>query len=658
MSYFYGSLAPNFDSCIEKHSGRKHSKRRVLVGDDVDPEPVHRSRHRHKHVSRSRYMPKTKTLANDATDPHPDGERDLIQKSKSKRHLQKEIQRLTEENQNLSSKLELSAGDSGIQQTHLIGTSKELKEKEALILKLRNRNEKMEAVYKDVTTEYEKLKNLLQQKETDYRQLHIHHEELSEYVQGVEQEKNSLVTLNQKLKAENAQLTEDLLLLKNLVYQLNVELERYQDKLRRGHDGSQKNETRVVNECETTIDSEKILESWGRVNIHALGPLLDAYQENLSEKDELIKKYGREIEEFGGRCKDVIEENNTLHKQIEDMTTKIIKKSEEIEEIRRDAAVVKEQNDLLTKQVSLQKQKLLEIHTVYEQKVESMSRDNEKIHKDFLACKTELSNIQGKYEILYEGYDKLKHNNERTMPVSVHTAAVEECKRLFEELKSQYELEKQKLTNRIKYLEETQPENEKQLIIVTTERDQLKTFVKSLEKNLKRTQHKLEHLQNSIFSIQVSRDSLKRQLNKMTGYCEELVNEQERLAKENHELLILLKEREKENENYQYLGDNIVHRMGSLKNQIKSVQAGAKEQLATVEKHIKNQEVGVDQMKAEFQRELQRLKQLLRQKEDTIGKLQREKFVTQDNLELVWRAATSGDKKVKEVLKNTKIYNI
>lgn len=89
-----------------------------------------------------------------------------------------------------------------------------------------------------------------------------------------------------------------------------------------------------------------------------------------------------------------------------------------------------------------------------------------------------------------------------------------------------------------------------------------------------------------------------------------------------------------------------------------SVQAGAKEQLATVEKHIKSQEVDAYQTKSEYQRELQRLKQLLRQKEDVIGKLQREKFATQDNLELVWRAATSGDKKVKDVLKNTKIYNI
>ena len=77
-----------------------------------------------------------------------------------------------------------------------------------------------------------------------------------------------------------------------------------------------------------------------------------------------------------------------------------------------------------------------------------------------------------------------------------------------------------------------------------------------------------------------------------------------------------------------------------------------------MEKHIKTQELGADQMKTEYHRELQRLKQLLKEKEDVIGKLQREKCKTQDNLELVWRAATSDDKKVKDALRNTKMYNI
>ena len=76
-------------------------------------------------------------------------------------------------------------------------------------------------------------------------------------------------------------------------------------------------------------------------------------------------------------------------------------------------------------------------------------------------------------------------------------------------------------------------------------------------------------MQNAIYSIQVSRDSFKRQLNKTTAYCEELVTEQEKLLAERDELLLLLREREKESEDIQYLGNNIAHRMGNLKSQLK-----------------------------------------------------------------------------------------
>lgn len=81
------------------------------------------------------------------------------------------------------------------------------------------------------------------------------------------------------------------------------------------------------------------------------------------------------------------------------------------------------------------------------------------------------------------------------------------------------------------------------------------------------------------------------------------------------------------------------------------------EQLATLEKHIKNQELGIEQMKTEYQRELQRLKLLLQQKEEIIQTLQREKCAMQDKLELVWKAANTNEgKKVKDALKKANIY--
>lgn len=153
--------------------------------------------------------------------------------------------------------------------------------------------------------------------------------------------------------------------------------------------------------------------------------------------------------------------------------------------ISEDADLLKGLNECYVKQTAHQKQKIHEIHSLYEQKVEAMSFDNNRLHEECLASKTELSNLQGKYDVLHKEYEKLQCENTKTMPIDVHNAAVEECKELFEKLKRQYEAEKEKLSARIKELEELHCQNKTQLDVVTTERNQLKGANKNFEKNLK-----------------------------------------------------------------------------------------------------------------------------------------------------------------------------
>lgn len=81
---------------------------------------------------------------------------------------------------------------------------------------------------------------------------------------------------------------------------------------------------------------------------------------------------------------------------------------------------------------------------------------------------------------------------------------------------------------------------------------------------------------------------------------------------------------------------------------------GAKQQLALAEK----QQLGVHRMKDEHHRELQRLKHFLKQKDETIGRLQKEISAARENLELVWKVTTPDNKKGKGVLKNVKIQHI
>lgn len=173
--------------------------------------------------------------------------------------------------------------------------------------------------------ECEKLSALLEKHETEYQQLHARYKKISETLQKIERTNNDLVMFNQKFEAENTQLNEDVLLLKNVIYQLNTELEKYQDKLK---ESGQRVVPRSINDVvdfnRPADDVKKVLESWGSVNTHVLGPLLDAYQESLSEKQELINHYEENITDFSARCKEVIAENECMHNEMEKLKLQVI----------------------------------------------------------------------------------------------------------------------------------------------------------------------------------------------------------------------------------------------------------------------------------------------------------------------------------------------
>lgn len=128
-----------------------------------------------------------------------------------------------------------------------------------------------------------------------------------------------------RLSNENGQLASDINMMKVLIYRLNVQLENYQEMLRK-HDADGKH----IHGCNrahdtataaaTTINYENIAcIDWGSVHSHVLAPLLNAYQETIKEKTNLVKQYETELNQTTGRIKDILAENEELYAQVENM---------------------------------------------------------------------------------------------------------------------------------------------------------------------------------------------------------------------------------------------------------------------------------------------------------------------------------------------------
>lgn len=108
--------------------------------------------------------------------------------------------------------------------------------------------------------------------------------------------------------------------------------------------------------------------SWGKVNVHTLGPLLDAYQDTINEKDSIIHDYETEISVFTGKLKEIIEENEKLHLALTEDNECSAKLKLNVVDLTEELKQVKSQNDILIKKCAMKHDKIEEILKCYEGK--------------------------------------------------------------------------------------------------------------------------------------------------------------------------------------------------------------------------------------------------------------------------------------------------
>jgi centrosomal protein CEP89 len=122
------------------------------------------------------------------------------------------------------------------------------------------------------------------------------------------------------LQAQNQELNEDVTLLKNLVYRLNVELDRYQQKL---HKQGNTGDLPPLKVMSSEVQEKEATVAWMNINKSAVGPLLEAYQETIKEKDDLIHNYEQDLNKFVANCKQVVAENEKLYQDLEEANKQV-----------------------------------------------------------------------------------------------------------------------------------------------------------------------------------------------------------------------------------------------------------------------------------------------------------------------------------------------
>lgn len=180
------------------------------------------------------------------------------------------------------------------------------------------KNEQIDKLIRRVTT----LQSLNNQFASEHEKLQKQLYNLEKQCETFEEQQRSFVSNEQILKEEqellfdeNQGLQSDIKMMKMLIYRLNVQLERYQEVLRKKNISISDGSVNISHISSCSIKQRQI--NWGSMGSNLLAPLLNAYQETVNEKSELIQQYEIELNEITGRIKDLIKENDRLHEEMD-----------------------------------------------------------------------------------------------------------------------------------------------------------------------------------------------------------------------------------------------------------------------------------------------------------------------------------------------------
>ncbi|XP_001362083.2 protein Cep89 homolog [Drosophila pseudoobscura] len=243
--------------------------------------------------------------------------------------------------------------------------------------------------------------------------------------------------LNQKLGVvlgQNRTLVNDVDMLKTLVFRLNVQIENYQDQRR---NGEKESTSSAAAACSSAFTGCQPLPT------HTLGPLLQAYDESIRDKDALLLQYNTEFEHFTGELKRALEDNTKLLQSQEQLRRDLGGWREERICLQAQLGVCRSKAEAQTRKTDLAKEKLVEVMHCYEQRMQTLLLDMDHLQAAYARTKSELAALRSTAVP-----NATSAPNAAAGPVEVE--AMHQCKTLLEELKQEHVRERSSLQDQLK----------------------------------------------------------------------------------------------------------------------------------------------------------------------------------------------------------------
>ncbi|XP_077376255.1 centrosomal protein of 89 kDa isoform X4 [Festucalex cinctus] len=409
--------------------------------------------------------------------------------------------------------------------------------------------------------------------------------------------------------------------LKRSIHRLSVELSAYQTKYR----PLNKQESSRFSSLPKTGSPPPWL-----VDMKYLSPLMLAYEDMLNDKDALLRTAEEEVKKLRVHVEEVVKENEMFHRQ---MTKKTVGLSqEECHQLQQQAILVLQENQLLIEQLEAlnakneaeHRKRLSEVSRVSKQLM-LLETENQRLQEDVDTCKREARQSEREAHTL-------KTRLEDAVTWEEHCSIAGKLRR---------QLEHEQSRNRSEVDEAHVLRHKNQSL--RADKAELMAAVERAQAELRSSRQANRRTERRLSALKQQKDECVLKEGETRTYLEVLVSVADRISQERDQLVQMasLLQQEKQGFIGSILSGTV--RFGKLQERVKVYRRLASSRLAALEEAAAGKA-------ASHRREMVHLQRLLGERQQAEERLLQSKREVEEELEVVWQAATRENQQIKQTL--------